>query len=68
MNITQNPKRRPRQTVPQDAEQMKARPSYRCSAAEFEAAVKEAARRGMTLSQLVRLAVQNECKMLVVQR
>ena len=47
---------------------MKARPSYRCSAAEFEAAVKEAARRGMTFSQLVRLAVQNECKMLVVQR
>ena len=68
MNIAQNPKRRPRQTVPQDAEQMKARPSYRCSAAEFEAAVKEAARRGMTLSQLVRLAVQNECKMFMVQR
>ena len=62
MNIAQNPKRRPRQTVPQDAEQMKARPSYRCSEAEFEAAVKEAARRGMTLSQLVRLAVANEIK------
>ena len=67
MNQTK-PKRRPRQTVPQDAEQMKARPSYRCSEAEFEAAVKEAARRGMTFSQLVRLAVQNECKMFVVQR
>ena len=62
MNIAQSPKRRPRQTVPQDAEQMKARPSYRCSAAEFEAAVKEAARRGMTLSQLVRLAVAAEIK------
>ena len=62
MNIAQSPKRRPRQTVPQDAEQMKARPSYRCSAAEFEAAVKEAARRGMTLSQLVRLAVAIEIK------
>ena len=62
MNIAQSPKRRPRQTVPQDAEQMKARPSYRCSAAEFEAAVKEAARRGMTFSQLVRLAVAIEIK------
>ena len=41
---------------------MKARPSYRCSAAEFEAAVKEAARRGMTLSQLVRLAVNGEVR------
>ncbi len=62
MNIAQNPKHRPRQTVPQDAEQMKARPSYRCSEAEFEAAVKEAARRGMTFSQLVRLAVANEIR------
>lgn len=56
------PKRRPRQTVPQDAEPMTERPSYRCSASEFEAAVKEAARRGMTFSQLVRLAVANEIK------
>lgn len=54
--------RRPRQTVPQDAEPLKARPSYRCSAPEFEAAVKEAARRGMTFSQLVRLAVNDEVK------
>ena len=56
------PKRRPRQTVPQDAEPLKARPSYRCSASEFEAAVKEAARRGMTFSQLARLAVNSEVK------
>lgn len=62
MNIAQNPKRRPRQTVPQDAEQMKARPSYRCSEAEFEAAVNEAARRGVTFSQLVRQAVKDEIK------
>lgn len=41
---------------------MKGRPSYRCSEAEFEAAVKEAARRGMTFSQLVRLSVANEIK------
>jgi hypothetical protein len=56
------PKRRPRQTVPQDAEPLKARPSYRCSTSEFEAACKAAARRGMTFSQLVRLAVNNEVK------
>lgn len=60
MNIAQNPKHRPRQTVPQDAEQMKARPSYRCSKSEFEAAVNEAARRGVTFSQLVRRAVNGE--------
>jgi hypothetical protein len=56
------PKRRPRQTVPQDAEPLKARPSYRCSTSEFEAACKAAARRGMTFSQLVRLAVNDEVK------
>lgn len=56
------PKRRPRQTVPQDAEPLKARPSYRCSASEFVAAAKEATRRGMTLSQLVRLAVNGEVR------
>ena len=54
--------RRPRQTVPQDAEPLTARPSYRCGASEFEAACKAAARRGMTFSQLARLAVNGEVK------
>jgi len=56
------PKRRKRQTVPQDAEPLTARPSYRCGASEFEAACKAAARRGMTFSQLARLAVNSEVK------
>lgn len=56
------PKRRPRQTTLQDAEPLSARPSYRCGAPEFEAACKEAARRGMTFSQLARLAVNGEVK------
>lgn len=62
MTAKPKPKRRTRQTVPQDAEPLKARPSYRCSASEFVAAAKEATRRGMTFSQLVRLAVNSEVK------
>lgn len=62
MTAKPKPKRRTRQTVPQDAEPLKARPSYRCSASEFVAAAKEATRRGMTFSQLVRLAVNGEVK------
>ena len=62
MTAKPKPKHGPRQTVPQDAEPLKARPSYRCSASEFVAAAKEATRRGMTFSQLVRLAVNSEVK------
>lgn len=62
MTAKPKPKRRPRQTVPQDAEPLKARPCYRATEPEFEAACKEAARRGMTFSQLARLAVSGEVK------
>lgn len=56
------PKRAPRQTTLQDAEPLSARPSYRCSKSELGAACKEARRRGMTFSQLARLAVNGEIK------
>ena len=43
---------------PEDSECLDAKPSYRCTSDEFEVARKEARRRGMTFSQLVRLLVR----------
>lgn len=53
---------KPKKTRPEDAEKLDAKPSYRCTSDEFEATCKEARRRGMTFSQLVRLAVNSEVK------
>lgn len=59
MNQT-NIKRRPRQTAPRGEKLEPA--TYWTTAEEKAAAQKEAKRRGMTGSQLVRLAVANEIR------
>ena len=43
-------------------EHLSENPSFRCTEGELEEARKEARRRGMTFSQLVRLAVNSEVK------
>ena len=50
-----------RERMSKESEKME-RKSYRCLPSETKAAQKEAKRRGMTLSQLVRLAVAAETK------
>ena len=47
-----------KKTQPEDAECLDAKASYRCTKDERATARKEARRRGMTFSQLVRLMVR----------
>ena len=47
-----------KKTQPEDSECLDAKASYRCTKDERAAARKEARRRGMTFSQLVRIMVR----------